>query len=164
VSDSSPWTAVLRVFHSGRMSETPLARPHAIHHVRLTVTDIARSKAFYRSLLGADPAFDFSDQVDAPGVREDPARLFGGCVFPVGDQLVGLRPVGVAGDVFESTRVGLDHLSLALGSLEELRATAARLDEAGVVHGEVNELEGLGLAVLSVQDPDDINLELSAPA
>jgi glyoxylase I family protein len=154
---------VVRVFHSGAMTETPLARPQAIHHVRLTVTDIARSRAFYRSLLGVDPAYDFSDQVDEPGVRGDPARLFGGCVFPVGDQLVGLRPVAATGDVFESTRVGLDHLSLALGSLAELRAAAARLDEAGVVHGEVTELDGLGLAILSVQDPDDINLELSAP-
>ena len=149
--------------HSGGMTESPLAQPRAIHHVRLTVTDIARSRAFYRSLLGVDPAFDFSDQVDGPGVREDPARLFGGCVFPVGDQLVGLRPVAATGDVFESTRVGLDHLSLALGSLAELRAAAVRLDEAGVVHGEVTELDGLGLAILSVQDPDDINLELSAP-
>ncbi len=154
---------MVRVFHSGGMTETPLARPQAIHHVRLTVTDIARSKAFYRSLLGVDPAFDFSDRVDEPGVRDDPARLFGGCVFPVGDQLVGLRPVAAAGDVFESTRVGLDHLSLALGSLADLRAAAARLDEAGVVHGQVDELDGLGLAILSVQDPDDINLELSAP-
>ena len=155
---------MVRVFHSDAMTQTPLAQPQAIHHVRLTVTDIARSRAFYRSLLGVDPAFDFSDQVDEPGVREDPARLFGGCVFPVGDQLVGLRPVAAAGDVFESTRVGLDHLSLALGSLDELRAAAARLDEAGVVHGQVEELDGLGLAILSVQDPDDINLELSAPA
>jgi catechol 2,3-dioxygenase-like lactoylglutathione lyase family enzyme len=151
------------VFDSGGMTETPLARPHAIHHVRLTVTDIARSRAFYRSLLGVDPALDVSDRVDEPGVREDPARLFGGCVFPVGDQLIGLRPVAAAGEVFESTRVGLDHLSLALGSLDDLRAAAARLDEAGVVHGQVTELDGLGLAILSVQDPDDINLELSAP-
>ena len=149
---------------SGEMTENPLARPHAIHHVRLTVTDIRRSKAFYSLLLGADPAVDYSDHVDEPGVRDDPARVFGGCVFPVGDQLLGLRPVASAGDVFESTRVGLDHLSLALGSVEDLRAAATRLDEAGVPHGEVNELDGMGLTILSVQDPDDINLELSAPS
>ena len=148
--------------HSGGMTESPLAQPRAIHHVRLTVTDIARSKAFYRSLLGVDPAFDFSDQVDGPGVREDPARLFGGCVFPVGDQLVGLRPVAATGEVFESTRVGLDHLCLAVAAVEDLHAAAARLDEAGVAHGAVTELDGFGLAILSVQDPDDINLELAA--
>jgi glyoxylase I family protein len=142
----------------------PLARPQAIHHVRLTVTEIGRSKAFYSRLLGADPAVDFSDQVEEQGVREDPARVFGGCVFPVGDQLLGLRPVAATGDTFESTRVGLDHLSLAVGSVEELRAAAARLDEGGVPHGEVTELDGMGLTILSVQDPDDINLELTAPS
>jgi glyoxylase I family protein len=141
----------------------PLAQPGAIHHVRLTVTDIARSKDFYVRLLGAGPAVDFSDQADDPGVQEDPARLYGGCVFSVGDQLLGLRPVAEAGDRFRSTRVGLDHLSLGVGSPEELQTAAARLDAAGVEHGEVTELTGFGIAILSVQDPDDINLELTAP-
>ena len=141
----------------------PLARPTGIHHVRLTVTDIARSKDFYGRLLGCRPAVDFSDQIADPVAHEDPARLYGGCVYAVGDQLLGLRPVASAGDRFESTRVGLDHLSLAVGSAEELRATAARLDAAAVEHGEVMELTGFGIAVMSVQDPDDINLELTAP-
>jgi glyoxylase I family protein len=147
------------------MTDTPppLAQPHAIHHVRLTVTDIGRSKEFYVRLLGASPAADFSDQAGDPAVREDPARLYGGCVFSVGDQLLGLRPVAEAGDRFLSTRVGLDHLSLAVGSPEELRTAAARLAAAGVEHGEVRELSGFGIAILSLQDPDDINLELTAP-
>jgi glyoxylase I family protein len=141
----------------------PLAQPGAIHHVRLTVTDIARSKDFYARLLGTGPAADFSDQAADPAVREDPARLYGGCVFAVGEQLLGLRPVAAAGDRFRSTRVGLDHLSLAVASSDELRAVASRLDAAGVHHGEVTGLTGFGIAILSVQDPDDINLELTAP-
>jgi len=141
----------------------PLARPGAIHHVRLTVTDIARSRDFYIRLLGAGPAVDFSDQAGDPAVLADPQRIYGGCVFSVGDQLLGLRPVAEAGDRFRSTRVGLDHLSLAVGTAEELHAAAARLDAAGVEHGEVMELTGFGIAILSVQDPDDINLELTAP-
>ena len=141
----------------------PLARPGAIHHVRLTVTDIARSRDFYVRLLGAEPAVDLSDQAGDPAVRADPARIYGGCVFSVGNQLLGLRPVAEAGDRFRSTRVGLDHLSLAVGSVEELRTAAARLDAADVEHGEVIELTGFGIAILSVQDPDDINLELTAP-
>jgi glyoxylase I family protein len=141
----------------------PLARPGGIHHVRLTVTDIGRSKGFYASLLGAGPAADFSDRADDPAVQEDPARLYGGCVFSVGEQLLGLRPVAEAGDRFSSTRVGLDHLSLAVGTRDELLAAVARLDAAGVEHGDVTELTGFGIAILSVQDPDDINLELTAP-
>ena len=145
------------------MTENPLARPQAIHHVRLTVTDIGRSKHFYRSLLGVDPAIDTSDQAGQPGISEDPARYYGGCVFPLGDQLLGLRPVADAGDRFESTRVGLDHVSLAVGSRAELTAAAERLDAAGIEHGEVTDLTDAGLAILSLQDPDDINLELTAP-
>jgi glyoxylase I family protein len=141
----------------------PLAQPIAIHHVRLTVTDIARSKDFYTRLLGAEPAADLSEQAADPAVREDPARIYGGCVFSVGAQLLGLRPGAESGDRFRSTRVGLDHLSLAVGSPEDLHAAAARLEAAGVEHGQVMELTGFGIAILSVQDPDDINLELTAP-
>ena len=60
-------------------SSNPIS-PQGIHHVRLTVTDIARSKAFYVQLLGSQPAIDFSDQADEPGAREDRARFYGGCV------------------------------------------------------------------------------------
>jgi glyoxylase I family protein len=142
------------------MSQTPIARPTAIHHVRLTVTDIHRSKAFYQLLLGPETAFDFSDRVEEPGVTEDPSQLYGGAGFTIGDQLLGLRPVASSGDTFDSTRVGLDHLSLLVGSEDELREAAARLDEAGVEHGEVTTLEETGMVILSVQDPDDINIEL----
>lgn len=146
------------------MSDAPVpaARPTALHHVRLTVTDIARSKAFYMRVFGIEPAFDFSDQAHDPAARRDPHRFFGGCTFTVGDQLLGLRPVAEAGDRFDSTRVGLDHVSLAVGSPADLREAAERLTRLDVVHGEVTELPDLGIVVLSLQDPDDINLELVA--
>ncbi len=142
------------------MSTNPIVRPVTLHHVRLTVTDIHRSKAFYQQLLGAETAFDFSDKVDEPGVREDQAQMYGGVGFPVGDQLLGLRPVADPGDTFRSTRVGLDHLSLQVGSEDELRSAVARLDEAGIEHGEITRLEDAGMVILSLQDPDDINIEL----
>jgi len=142
---------------------TQAPSPRAIHHVRLTVTDIGISKAFYSDLLGRSPAVDHSDLFDDPDARRDPARLYAGCVFEVGDQLLGLRPVADPGDTFVSTRVGLDHLSLALGSVDELHQLAARLDSRGTDHGEVTPLDDMGIAILSVQDPDDINLELNAP-
>ena len=142
------------------MSETPMVDPTAIHHVRLTVTDIHRSKAFYQQLLGAETAFDFSDRVDEPGVTEDPSLLYGGAGFEIGEQLLGLRPVAATGDRFDSTRVGLDHLSLWVASEDELHAAARRLDDAGIEHGEVTHLEETGMVILSIQDPDDINIEL----
>jgi glyoxylase I family protein len=140
----------------------PIARPTALAHVRVTVTDIARSKAFYQQLLGVDPVIDFSDQVDEPGVTEDRERFYGGCVFPLGDQVFGLRPVAPAGQTFDPDPVGLDHVSFTVGSVDELHQAAARLDAAGIEHGEVTELGDAGMTILSVQDPDDINLEFAA--
>lgn len=142
------------------MATEPVVRPSAIHHVRLTVTDIHRSKAFYQQLLGEQTAFDFSDKVDEPGVREDQSQLYGGVGFAFGNSLLGLRPVAAGSDSFDSTRVGLDHISLQVGSEADLRAAAQRLDDAGITHGEIEELGGFGMLILSVQDPDDINLEL----
>ena len=42
-------------------------------------------------------------------------------------------------------------------------AARAALTEAGIEHGEVIDLADAGLAILSFQDPDDINVELTAP-
>jgi catechol 2,3-dioxygenase-like lactoylglutathione lyase family enzyme len=67
--------------------------PRGFAHVRLTVTDIHRSKEFYRRLLGREPGTDFSDQIDEPGVRQDPQRVYGGCSFTFEGQTLGLRPV-----------------------------------------------------------------------
>lgn len=137
--------------------------PLGYSHVRLTVTDIGRSKAFYSRLFGMPPGRDFSDQVDDPTVRDDPWRTYGGCSFTFGGQTLGLRPVAPAGDRFDPDRVGLDHLSLRVGSVADLHAAAARLSAAGIEHGEVTDLPPFGLVILSLQDPDGINLELAAP-
>lgn len=68
-----------------------------------------------------------------------------------------------AGDRFDPDRVGLDHLSLRVRSVDDLHGAVDRLDAAGIVHGAVTDLEPFGLVILSLQDPDDINLELAAP-
>ncbi|WP_211298932.1 VOC family protein [Kineococcus rhizosphaerae] len=141
-----------------------MSRPTGLHHVRLSVSDIARSRAFYTQLLGTDPAIDNTAELSDPTAVDDPQRLYGGVVFEVGEQILGLRPVpGAAGETFTPNRVGLDHVSLAVSSRADLEAAAARLSAAGVEHGEIVELSEQGLQILSIQDPDDINLELTAP-
>ena len=142
---------------------TPIAPLQGIHHVRVTVTDIGRSKDFYSTLFGRDPAIDATEHQGEPGVSEDPQRFYGGCIFEIEGQLFGLRPVAQAGERFDSTRVGLDHVSFAVATKADLTAAAERLDAAGVVNGGVHSLTGSGMSILSFQDPDDINLELVAP-
>ncbi|WP_433757254.1 VOC family protein [Nocardia sp. CA-135398] len=134
-----------------------------IHHIRLTVTDIDRSKAFYRDVLGFEIAVESPGRPEDPQVRTDPAQFYGGVVFQTNGMLFGLRPVAEPSDKFDSERVGLDHLSFAVPSVDDLTSTAARLAAAGIEHGEVTLLDGLGIAILSFSDPDGIHLELTAP-
>jgi glyoxylase I family protein len=130
-------------------------------HVRLTVTDIARSKAFYDQVFGWPAAIDASGDVDAPKEDGAPENFYGGTIYqtPQGT-LFGLRPVGEA--QFDSEHTGLDHVSFAVDSRDELVSAAKALSEAGIAHGEIIDLEDAGLAILSFQDPDDINIELTA--
>jgi glyoxylase I family protein len=130
-------------------------------HVRLTVTDIARSKAFYDQVFGWPTAVDASDSVDEPGVTESPEQFYGGVVYqtPQG-ALFGLRPVG--SQTFDSATTGLDHISFAVASRQALDDAAEALSGAGIEHGDVIELGDAGIAILSFQDPDDINVELTA--
>lgn len=151
-----------RVGLAGGVSD-PIARPEGFSHVRLTVTDIHRSRAFYEQLFGMPPGSDFSDEIDDPTVHDDPWRTYGGCSFTFAGQTLGLRPVASPGDSFDPDRVGLDHVSFRVTSVDDLHAAARRLTDAGVPHGEVTELPPFGVVILSVQDPDDINLELAAP-
>lgn len=143
--------------------DAPIAPLQGIHHVRITVTDIARSKDFYSTVFGRDPAIDATDKIHEDGATEDPQRFYGGCIFDLDGQLFGLRPVADAGDRFDSTRVGLDHVSFGVPARADLEAAAERLTAAGVENGGVSSLEGNGMSILSFQDPDDINLELVAP-
>jgi glyoxylase I family protein len=125
--------------------------------VRLTVTDIARSRAFYESVFGWPVAFEVPADAD-DATRERFAFLFGGVLYRAGDQLLGLRPV--ATDRFDEDRVGLDHLSFAVASRAELDKAAAELDELGIAHEPVKDI---GEAhILQFRDPDHIALELFA--
>ncbi len=131
-------------------------------HVRLTVTDIAASRRFYDDVFGFPVAYEVPADADE-ATREALGFLFGGVIYALpGGMLLGLRPVGQAGDRFDEDRVGLDHLSLSLGSPEDVTAAAAVLDELGIAHAGVKDI---GRAVLlEFRDPDGIALEFFAPA
>ncbi|MET9532822.1 MULTISPECIES: VOC family protein [unclassified Streptomyces] len=132
--------------------------PRAFAHVRLTVNDIDRSRAFYDGLFGLPVAFEVPPDADDE-TREQLSFLFGGVIYRLGDSLLGLRPV--ATDRFDEDRTGLDHLSFAVGSRAELDAAVRLLDGRDVPHEGVKDI-GVG-HILEFRDPDNIALELFAP-
>jgi catechol 2,3-dioxygenase-like lactoylglutathione lyase family enzyme len=133
-----------------------------IHHLRLTVTDVQRSRRFYTGLLGFEVAVESPPPGD-PAADEAFSVLFGGVVMIRGSLILGLRPMAPADDRFDPDRVGLDHLSFGVASHEDLEQAVRLLDEHGVRHGAITPLPSFGIEVLSFEDPDGIQLELTAP-
>ena len=133
-----------------------------IHHLRLTVTDVQRSREFYTRLLGFQVAVESPPPGD-PGADEAFSVLFGGVVMARGNLVLGLRPMAPTADRFDPDRVGLDHLSFHVPSREDLEQAIRLFDEHGVTHGEITRLASFGIDVLSFEDPDGIQLELTAP-
>jgi catechol 2,3-dioxygenase-like lactoylglutathione lyase family enzyme len=68
-----------------------------------------------------------------------------------------------SGDRFDPDRVGLDHLSFSVGSHDDLEQAVRLFDERGVTHGGITSLLPFGIDVLSFEDPDGVQLELTAP-
>jgi glyoxylase I family protein len=132
--------------------------PTSIAHIRLTVTDIERSRQFYESVFGWPVLIEMPEGLDeATKAKYD--FLFGGVVYDMGHGLIGLRPV--ASDTFNENRAGLDHLAFMLDSKAEIDAAVAHLDELGIAHETIKDI---GPAwILEFRDPDNIALELSAP-
>jgi glyoxylase I family protein len=126
----------------------------AVHHLALTVTDLKRSQNFYTRLLGFQMLMELG-----------PTRV----LLSNGSALVALSTApdpsrATPGDRFDENRVGLDHLSFSVSSREELEQAVRLFDDQGVSHGEIKDLgETVGICVLAFRDPDNTQLELSAP-
>jgi glyoxylase I family protein len=130
----------------------------AYAHIRLTVTDIARSRAFYDEVFGLPVALALPEDADEE-TRQQLSFLLGGVIYQLGDSLLGLRPAGE--DAFSEDRTGLDHLSFRVDSRSDLVTAVDLLDERGVAHGGIKDI-GAGY-IVEFRDPDNIALELYAP-
>jgi glyoxylase I family protein len=130
----------------------------SIAHVRLTVSDIERSRQFYESVFGWPVLIESPENADA-AMREALSFLFGGVVYDLGGTLIGLRPV--ATDSFHEDRCGLDHLAFRVASRAELDDAAQHLDALGIDHEPIKDIGPS--YILEFRDPDNIALELTAP-
>ena len=126
---------------------------NGVHHLKLTVSDVARSRDFYTSMFGFDVVGDHGSTV----------------LISDGTVMIGLAPPpdpseAILRDVFSENRIGLDHLSFTVSSRDDLERAAQLLNERGVMCSEIVDLgPGFGIYVLMLRDPDNIQLELTAP-
>lgn len=123
----------------------------SIHHVSVTVTDVDRSVAWYKDVLGLAELMK-EDHPDGNGY----AIVLGKPDFSL---CVGLHTHSSnASEPCDETRTGLDHVSFGVASRAELYTWAGHFKKLGVSHSSVND-QG-AYAVLVFRDPDNIQLEL----
>src|SRR2546428_10146605 len=123
-----------------------------VHHIRLIVTDPVRSRDFYTTLL------NFTVAAELP-----PGFVMTNGNIPLGMTFSWDESQAIPNDRFSPNRVGLDHLSFGVANRAELLEAVALFDEHGVEHGEVRDLPPFGITILSFNDPDGIQCELTAP-
>jgi lactoylglutathione lyase len=123
-------------------------------HIGLNVTDLDRSLAFYRDVLGFTPL--------AEGKEEGRRYAFLGD----GENLV-LTLWQQAGQPYAAERAGLHHLALEADTIEKVREYEEALRAYGVdfaYEGVVAHREGAGSGGIFFHDPDGTRLEISVPS
>ena len=124
-----------------------------VHHIGLSVTDADKSALWYGEVLGVQRVMDFDTDGCHTVMLAHPGSSF----------LFGLRQwERGSGDGFDEFRTGMDHLSFTVADRGALEDWERRLSELGVEHSPINDTE-FG-ALLPFRDPDNIALELIAPA
>ena len=123
----------------------------SIHHISLTVTDVDRSVAWYKEVLGLDELMR-EEHPDGGGY----AIILGKPDFSM---CVGLHTHSEnASEPCSETRTGLDHVSFGVAQRADLDAWAEHFKELNVPQSPITDLGAY--AVLVFRDPDNIQLEL----
>ena len=125
-----------------------------IHHLGFTVRDAEASAAWYVEVLG----FRRVGEHQAPDgafrkvfLRHEglPARI------GLTEHRAGSK------DVFDETRIGLDHLSFGVTDRADLDVWVTRLEAAGAGYSQIATANSIpGAAVVVFRDPDNIQLEI----
>lgn len=120
-----------------------------LHHVKLPVSDVAASQAWYEKVLGFEAVIDFVEDGELMGValRRD------GCQC----QLALRRDPDRA-----RALSGFDAMALLVPTRDDVRAWMAVLDSAGEPHGGLVTGHDGGTVLVGLQDPDGIEIRLYA--
>jgi catechol 2,3-dioxygenase-like lactoylglutathione lyase family enzyme len=114
-----------------------------LHHAKIPVSDLARSRGWFESLLGLQIEIEF---------RDDDGTIRGVAYRPVSGFRIALRE-----DPARATALaGWDPLALAVPTRRDLDTIAAELDARGIHHGPVIQAT-LGW-LLTVEGPDGVQL------
>lgn len=133
-----------------------------IAHIQLSVTDFARSAAFYRALC---QHFEMHCMYDLPGDERE-----GGVLYFIGGKTgVVIRPVSRehAGERFHQWKPGLHHLCFRARSRQDIDAFALFFDATlaalggKLVHPPEEGSWAPGYYSILFEDPDGIRLELN---
>ncbi|MBZ0278312.1 MAG: VOC family protein [Anaerolineae bacterium] len=128
-----------------------------LDHVILTVSDLERSRRFYRDIL----EFDVRD------LPTDIEGLFAGTFFiDTGNAHIFFLQHAQTppGDRFNELRIGLDHLAFSAPDEAALHALVERLKAANVPCTDVKVFELTGNQYVVFRDPDNIQLEYWLPS
>jgi glyoxylase I family protein len=136
--------------------------PAALHHLALTVTDIAESEKWYSSVFGISFKMEYEHDSGVGRVLADDTFSLAIVLHRHGEN---------DGKLFGETVTGLDHVGFSVRSRADLEAWQDHLEANGVVRADVTGKpltqspisdEPYG-SVLVFRDPDNIQLELFAP-
>lgn len=133
-----------------------------LHHIALTVTDLAASIPWYERVFG----ITLRMEVPHPGgvgmiLTDDDMNLF----FALH------RHDANEGETFAETRTGLDHIGLAVPSRPDLESWQTHLDAQGVRRSSMANQpctqspieDHVFGSILVFRDPDNVQIELFAP-
>jgi len=120
-----------------------------LHHVKLPVSDIARSRAWHLRVLDFEVTVEFVEAGVVMGLAlVDRARS---------------ASIGLRHDPVRAAAVsGFDAVALAVPTREGVESWRARLDELGEPHGGIVTGHKGGSVLVGLHDPDGIEIRLYA--
>lgn len=118
-----------------------------IHHVKIPVTDLARSRAWYERVFGLRVTMEFPE-------KDGEVRGLGGFIPGLGDTGLALRLNPKAAEGCQ----GFDPISFGVDDRADIEAWASHLDSLDIRHSPVIDASKGWLLVFN--DPDGLEIHL----